>query len=73
LTRPLIAFLAARCSVEFLRLFFSEGNVAALLVGFIRIANPYDSALIILSRLNKANYLSNDVRPERVNEFETPC
>jgi hypothetical protein len=32
------------------------------LVGLIQIANPYDSALIILSRLNKANSLSNDVR-----------
>ncbi|OEZ46508.1 hypothetical protein JAB1_49900 [Janthinobacterium sp. MP5059B] len=62
LTRPLVAFLAARCSVEFIQQFFREEEVAALLVGLIQIANPYDSALIILSRLNKAKSLSNEVR-----------
>lgn len=62
LTRPLVAFLAARCSVEFLKLFFNEEHITALLVRFIFIANPYDSALIILSHLAKANCLSNDVR-----------
>lgn len=62
LTRPLVAFLAARCSVEFLQQFFSEDGVAAMLVGLIQIANSYDSALIILSRLNNATSLSNEVR-----------
>ena len=71
LTRPLVAFLAARCSTEFLRLFFSEDKDAALLVGLIHSANPYDSALIIFSRLNKVNALSNNVRLEAVKRVTT--
>jgi hypothetical protein len=71
LTRPLIAFLAARCSVEFLQNFFCEQEVAALLVDFIQLANPYDSALIILSRLNKSKSLSNIVRLAAVKRVTT--
>jgi len=61
-SKQVIAFLAERCVARFLRLFFDENVVVELLVEHIASANPFDVALVLLSRLNKEGMLLEDTR-----------
>jgi hypothetical protein len=61
-TRPIITFLAERCSTAFLRLFFDSTKTIEFLERNIVSANPFDITLKLLCRLKKEKLLPEDVR-----------
>ncbi|QXW41499.1 hypothetical protein KXJ78_10350 [Klebsiella grimontii] len=62
ISRPILSFLASRCSPEFLGLFFSNDMVKEHLLDLINFARKYDSSLTILGRLNVNGLLSDEFR-----------
>jgi hypothetical protein len=62
LTRPLISFLATRCSIEFLGRFFGSEETKEKLFEQVYGTGRYDPVLIIFGRLNLAGLLQNDMR-----------
>lgn len=62
ISRPILTFLASRCSTEFLGLYFNSDEAKTYLLGLISSARRYDNSLIILSRLNVNGLLGDDIR-----------
>ncbi len=62
ISRPILTFLASRCSTEFLGLYFNSDEAKTYLLGLISSARRYDNSLIILSRLNVNGLLGDDLR-----------
>ncbi len=62
ISRPILSFLASRCSPEFLGLFFSNNTAKANLLDLINAARKYDSSLTILGKLHVNDLLDDELR-----------
>jgi hypothetical protein len=69
-TKPVIAFLAERCSAGFLRMFFDGTAAIGLLEQHVVSANPFDITLMLLCRLNKEKLLPEDVRLKVIERIQ---
>jgi hypothetical protein len=63
------SFLARKCSVDFLKLYFSNPVLMEDLPKRIRSPYRFDSALTLLARLNEAGLLAEAVRKEAVKRI----
>lgn len=62
ISRPILTFLASRCSTDFLGLYFNSDEAKTYLLDLISSARRYDNSLTILSRLNINGLLGDDLR-----------
>lgn len=71
LVEPVTTFLARKCSLTFLRLYFNSSEVISLLPGLMRSPNSYDAALTLIKRLKQDNLLPDDIREEAVKRIRS--
>lgn len=69
ISRPILSFLASRCSPEFLEAFFDSDKTKANLLDLINSARRYDHSLTILGMLNINGLLSNEFRKKVLDKL----
>lgn len=69
ISRPILSFLASRCSPEFLGLFFNSDKTKANLLDSINSARRYDHSLTILGILNVNGLLGDELRKKVLNKL----
>lgn len=62
ISKPILSFLASRCSPEFLGLYFNNDKTKVNLLDLINFARRYDNSLTILGRLNANGLLGDELR-----------
>ncbi|WP_226093450.1 AAA family ATPase [Dickeya oryzae] len=69
ISRPILSFLASRCSPQFLGLFFNSDKTKADLLDLINSARRYDHSLTILGKLNVNGLLGDELRKKVLDKL----